>query len=43
LLLDSVLCRDPISPKPGTPLPKPKGVFPRYVEPGAEAAKGKKG
>jgi len=28
--------------KPGTPLPKPEGVFPRYVEPGTEAAKGEK-
>ena len=28
--------------KPGTPLPKPEGVFPRYVEPGAEPVKGKK-
>jgi methionyl-tRNA synthetase len=25
-----------------TPLPKPEGVFPRYVEAGAEPAKGKK-
>ncbi|MGH6662584.1 MAG: methionine--tRNA ligase [Rhodospirillales bacterium] len=26
--------------KPGTPLPKPEGVFPRFQEPGTEAAKG---
>ena len=29
--------------KPGTQLPKPEGVFPRYVEPGTEPPKGKKG
>jgi methionyl-tRNA synthetase len=27
---------------PGTALSKPEGVFPRYVEPGAEPARGKK-
>jgi methionyl-tRNA synthetase len=28
--------------QPGTPLPKPEGVFPRYVEAGSEPPKGRK-